>query len=395
MKILHTADWHAGRSLHGVSRTPEIREVLQEIASLAIEEQVDLILVAGDLFDNKNPGAEAEQAVYEFFLSTGQAGIPSVVIAGNHDSPSRLDAVGGILKLASVYAFGEVRVAGRGGTFSLKIGEETAQIAALPFISERRIIKVADLLGSNPGQWREKYQQGMRSLVNNLTQPFASDTVNLLLAHTTMNGATLANSEYQFHCTEAYSLSPDVFPASCNYVALGHIHKPQAIQGFPEHAARYAGSILQLDFGEQADKKHVYIIEAKAGKPSELVSEHVIKAGKRLKRVKLDLDGLERRNSELAEFDGWLKLTLKLDQPLPGLKDRIKSALPNVLAVELELPSQEQLVRQGVDLHQTSLLEAYEQFYEHERGQELPADLQQAFKDLFEAHHDEGSQEAV
>ncbi|MDQ3461346.1 MAG: exonuclease subunit SbcD, partial [Deinococcota bacterium] len=81
MKILHTADWHAGRTLHGVDRTPEIREALREIAALAVDEEVDLILVAGDLYDSKRPGPEAEEAVYEFFLTTGRAGIPSVVIA--------------------------------------------------------------------------------------------------------------------------------------------------------------------------------------------------------------------------------------------------------------------------------------------------------------------------
>ena len=90
MKILHTADWHAGRVLHGQPRTPEIREVLREIAELARTEAVDLVLVAGDLYDTRNPGAEAEAAVYEFFKTLGDARIPSVVIAGNHDAPGRL-----------------------------------------------------------------------------------------------------------------------------------------------------------------------------------------------------------------------------------------------------------------------------------------------------------------
>ena len=103
VKILHTADWHAGRSLHGVDRTPEVRAALQELSELAMVRVVDLILVAGDLFDNKNPSADAAAAVYEFFVSTGQRGIPSVVIAGNHDSPGRLDAVRSMLELAQVH----------------------------------------------------------------------------------------------------------------------------------------------------------------------------------------------------------------------------------------------------------------------------------------------------
>ena len=385
MKILHTADWHAGRTLRGVPRTAEIREVLQEIAELAKSEAVDLILVAGDLFDTRNPGADAEAAVYEFFVTTGRAGIPSVVIAGNHDSPSRIDASSSLLSLTNTHAFGEVRVAGQGGAFSLQIGDEVAQIAALPFISERRIVKVAELLEEDPGKWRERYQEGMRKLIGNLTKPFRPDAVNLLVTHTTMNGATLSNSEYKFHSTENYSLSSDLFPERCNYVALGHIHKTQAIEGYPENAGRYSGSILQLDFGEQGDTKYVYIVEAKAGKPTTLVKQHEIQAGKRLRRVKVALDELDRRTAELAEFDGWLKVSVALEQPLPGLKDRIRRHLPNALAIDLDLPGQQEKVRQGVDLEKISMSEAYAQFYEETRGQGLPDALKTAFNTLYEA----------
>lgn len=389
MKILHTADWHAGRTLHGVSRTPEVREVLQEIAALATSEQVDLILVAGDLYDSKTPGPDADEAVYEFFLTTGKAGIPSVVIAGNHDSPTRLDAVGGMLELAGVHALGEARVAKHGGAFELPIGDEVARIAALPFVSERRIVKVAELLGSDPGQWREKYQQGMRQLILNLTQGFHSEAVNLLMMHTAMTGATLSNSEFEFHCTESYSLSSALFPNATNYVALGHIHKPQAVKGFPENAGRYCGSLLQLDFGEAGDKKYIYIVEAKAGRPTELLKQHEISAGKRLKSARLELDELERRSHDLADFDGWLKLSLKLERPQPGLKDRLKADFPNVLVVEQLLPEQEREEQRGVDHQTTSLIDAYAQFYESQRGQELPADLREAFVELYTDEHDE------
>lgn len=383
MKILHTADWHAGRTLHGVPRTAEIREVLQEIAELAKTEAVDLILVAGDLFDTRNPGADAEEAVYAFFVDVGRAGIPSVVIAGNHDSPSRIDASSGLLSLTNTRAFGEVRVAGQGGAFSLQIGDETAQIAALPFISERRIVKVAELLEEDPGRWRERYQEGMRKLIGNLTKPFRPDAVNLLVTHTTMNGATLSNSEYQFHSTENYSLSSDLFPERCNYVALGHIHKPQPIDGYPENAGRYSGSILQLDFGEQGDTKYVYIVEAQVGRPTTLVKAHEIQAGKRLRRVKVTLDELDRRTAELAEFDGWLKVTVNLEHPLPGLKDRIRKSLPNVLVVDPRLPDQEREMQQGVDLEKVSMSEAYAQFYEETRGQAPSNDLKRAFDNLY------------
>ncbi|CAA9587253.1 MAG: SbcD_Mre11 [uncultured Truepera sp.] len=382
MKILHTADWHAGRVLHGQPRTPEIREVLREVAELAKTEAVDLVLVAGDLYDTRNPGAEAETAVYEFFKTLGDASIPSVVIAGNHDAPGRLEAASGLLGLAGVRIVGEPKVAQQGGLLTLNLGGETARVAALPFVSERRIVKVQELLGGDPGAWRESYREGMRKLINNLTAPFRPDAVNLLLLHTTTDGARLAHSEYEFHCTENYTLDADLFPEACNYVALGHIHMPQRVEGLPENAGRYAGSILQLDFGEQGDAKYVYVLEARAGRPTEIVKEHALRAGKRLKRVSLAREDLDRNLSEL-EWDGWLKLSIKLERPDPGLKDRLKRDYPNLLVVEQLLPEREGAAKRGVDQHTLSLVDAYAQFYDDERAAALPDDLRGAFNTLY------------
>lgn len=393
VKLLHTADWHAGRSLHGVDRTPEIREALREIAELAAQEAVDLILVAGDLFDSRNPSAAAEEAVYEFFTTTGAAGIPSVVIAGNHDSPGRLDAVRRILRLASVHAVGQPLVAGAGGAFELEAGGERVRIAALPFVSERRLVRVAELLDGDAGSQRQSYAQSMRRLIRNLTAGFDDDALNLLLMHTTMEGAALANSEYVFHSTESYTLSPDMLPDSAHYVALGHIHKPQGVQGLPDAAARYPGSLLQLDFGEQGDTKEVLLLEARPGRPTELLQRVPIRAGRRLRRETLDEDALERRTPELAEFDGWLKLSLRLDAPRPGLKDRIRAALPNVLAVETLLPEVE-AEDGGVDVERIGLVEAYGQYHRARRGEGAPDELVDAFRALLEHVHDEDADDA-
>ena len=384
MKLLHTADWHAGRSLHGVDRTGEIREVLREIAEIAVSEAVDLILVAGDIYDSKNPGAAADAAVYEFFTTTGAAGIPSVVIAGNHDSPSRLDAIQSLLKLTKVHVVGHPQVAGGGGVFDLRVGGETARVAALPFVSERRIVRVGELLGADPGQWLEKYQEGMRKLIQNLSAGFSNDAVNLLVMHGTMDGATLSNSEYTFHCTDTYALSGDILPTATNYVALGHIHKPQGVVGVPEYAGRYSGSILQLDFGEQGDDKFVYIVEAQPGKPTELLEAVKLTGGKRLQRLSTDLATFESRVHDLDMTAAWYKLNLKLEAPRPGLKDRIKADYPTILAIDIDLPEVETEEDRGVDLEGLSLLEAYAQYHLEKRGELPPDALETAFKTLYE-----------
>jgi len=386
VKILHTADWHAGRSLKGVDRTPEIRAALKEIADLAIEEQVDLILVAGDLFDKKNPSAEAEAAVFEFFLKIGAANIPSVVIAGNHDAPSRLDAAAGVLGLTSAKVFGLVKVADEGGTFDLQIGDEIARIAALPFVSERRIVRIGELIDEDAGQWVQKYRQGMRTLINNLCKSFDNKQVNLLMLHTTTEGASLARSEYSFHCTDDYTISSDMLPESANYIAVGHIHKPQGVEGFPENTARYSGSLIQLDFGEAGDEKYVYIVEAQVGKPTKLIKEYRVQAGKELKQVTIDVDrtDIDKKLQTYEDFDGWLKLILKVKEPKPGLKDRIKAKLPHALAIEFEFPDRETSSeeREAMDVQQINLSDAYERYYAEDKGGVLRKEVLASFKDL-------------
>lgn len=388
MKLLHTADWHLGRRLHGVDRTAEIAAVLSEIAELAKTEAVDLVVVAGDLFDSKNPSAEAEEAAYQFFLDIGSANIPSVVIAGNHDSPSRLDAVSQLLHLSRVAVVGQPRVSQHGGVFDVSCGAETVRVAALPFVSERRIVKVAALLESDPGEWLNKYREGMRRLILNLTASFSSEVVNLLVLHGTMHGATLARSEYQFHTADNYVLTPDVFPELCNYVALGHIHKSQGVQGYPEGAGRYAGSVVQLDFGEVGDDKAVFIIEAAPGRPTEMVKQYTIQGGKPLKQVTLTPEQLERRLPELQNFAGYLKLVLELDEPRPGLKDRIMKDADNVLSVEVRLPVVASEAQQ-IETSQLDLLASYVQYVESVRGK-VPSDtLKESFTALLQKLDDE------
>ncbi len=383
MKLLHTADWHAGRNLHGVDRTSEVREALSEVAELAKTEAVDLVVVAGDVYDNRNPSAAAEDAVYDFFLDIAQAGITSVVIAGNHDSPQRLDAVGNLLKLADVHVVGNFRPAGAGGALSLNLGGEQVRVAALPFLSERRMLAAGDLLEKAPGEQHDHYRTVMRKLVDNLTGGMDPRSVNLLLMHTTFEGATLANSEYVFHSTNAYTVPSSIVPDGVTYAALGHIHKPQAVVGLAENKARYPGSLLQLDFGEAGEPRSVVIAEMAAGRQAQY-RLHGLSAGKQLKRVVVVEDELERRVSELAAFPGWLKLVLRLERPRPGLKERLQAELPNLLAVEQQLPGEQEDLGEAFDPQALSLVDAYRDYLRSERGEDGQEDLIKLFEELQE-----------
>jgi DNA repair protein SbcD/Mre11 len=382
MRLLHTADWHAGRTLRGIERTSEIRDALHEIRQLAHHHKVDAVLVAGDVFDTANPSAEAESAVYEFFL---ELGIPSVVIAGNHDSPQRLESVSGLLAKVKAQVLGVVRPDLKAAELELQAGKLV--VAGLPFLSERRLIKAADLLvAPDVGQWRQKYRDGMRFFINHVAKGFRADAVNILMLHTTLDGGVLSHSEHEFHVSNSYCLDPQSFPSSAQYVALGHLHKPQELGEAPP--VQYSGSIVQLDFGEAGEQKRVNLIELLPGKPAKV--QHIpLSSGKMLYNLKCNLDGLERRLDDLKGVVGHVKLTVQLEQPLPGLKDRVFHGVKSwwnpeqLFALEVEVKSREVQEALAVPQEQ-SPLEAYRSFYLERRGQDVPPELEQAFVELLE-----------
>ena len=385
MKLLHTADWHAGRTLRGIERTSEIRAALEEIVAIAKSEKVDAVLVAGDIYDTAHPNAEAESAVYDFFVTLGAAGIPSVVIAGNHDNPQRLESVAGLLAKVNVHLLGTVRPDLAATTLELEAG--TLVVAGLPFLSERRLVKAADLLQApDIGQWRQKYRDGMRFFVGHLAKGFRADAVNILMLHTTLDGGLLSNSEHSFHVSNSYCLDPQSFPSSAQYVALGHLHKPQELGSAPP--VQYSGSIIQLDFGEAGEQKRVNLIEVSPGKPAKV--QHIaLSSGKTLKNIRTDLENLERKLEELKGFVGHVKVVVQLENAMPGLKDRIMNGIKpwwnpaQLFAFEVEVTTQElPTTLQPANTQELTPLESYRTFYNERRGKELPLALEKAFMEL-------------
>lgn len=380
MRILHTGDFHAGKNLRGLSRTPEIREALREISQLAHTEKVDALLIAGDLFDTANPTAEAENAIFEFFIDLKEKGIPSVAIAGNHDSARRLSSLSGLLGWVGASVVAEVDPKSPLNAVKTLYARDGTplKIAALPYLSERRLIKHVDLLGGDVSEWRLKYQEGMRFFIHYLTQAFSPESVNVLMMHTTIEGSHGSGSEshFKFDMGNTYTVPTSALPTLAQYVALGHIHKAQCVVENPP--SYYAGSPLQLDFGEAGDAKSVYLVELDPGRPAH-VHPVALSAGRPLKNARLDLDQLDHRMAELESFPGWVKVILKVPPgaAVSGIRDRILQALPNVIGVELDREDLAQ-TEEVVSRKHLSTLELFERFYAEKRG-DLPDTVRQAF----------------
>jgi exonuclease SbcD len=378
MKIVHTSDWHVGRRWKGIQRLDELEAVFDHLAGFIERNPIDLVLHTGDVFESRNPPAEAEQLVNRFLVRVGRTGARMLVIAGNHDDPLRLDARSLLTEHVNVQILGRPRSASRGGTRTIETRSgEKAVIAALPFASPGAWVSALDLAGEETAA-RSQYARMFELAVKDLCAPFRKDAVNLLMAHTHLEGAAFGESERRVHIGEDWAASPEVLPSRASYIALGHLHKPQQIDA--KAPAYYAGSILQMDFGEAGEEKTFTVITASPGKRATV--EHIPYEGG------LPLIDLRASFTELEEIAdqyrrGWLRVTVPLNEKDPDLNRKVRELLPNALVVRAELPETEEPpdIRLESGVPPVRHYAAYH-LREHEQAAELA--VLDTFQDLYD-----------
>jgi len=309
--------------------------VLAEIAAIARDRKVDIVLVAGDLFDGAAPGPEAEEIVYRALLDLSHASEWVVTISGNHDNPRRLEAVEPLMRLTNIRVLSKPARPSSGGVLTLQTKAGAATIALLPFLSQRSIVKADDLMAKEASQHAGDYAERATRVIEHLCAAPSPSTVNVLLAHAMVHGGVLGGGERQAHTIFEYSIPATAFPGSLHYAALGHLHRAQKLPS--ACPAWYSGSPLQLDFGETGDVKSVNVIEAEPDTPAG-VEVVPLSSGRRLRRVKATLDEIERLAPELG--DAYLRVEVSA-APTPGLADKVRAILPNAVDVVIAGRSRE------------------------------------------------------
>ncbi|TDI48258.1 MAG: exonuclease SbcCD subunit D [Acidobacteria bacterium] len=333
MRFLHTGDWHVGKTLRGRSRADEHRAVLDEMATIARERKVDIVLIAGDLFDTASPTSESEAIVYRALLDLAHASEWVVVISGNHDNPRRLAAVEPLMRLTNIRVLPSIARPDDGGVLTLQTKVGGARIALLPFLSQRLIVKADDLMMKDAGEHVSSYAEHAHRIIQSLCADKAPpQTVDILLAHAMVHGGVLGGGERQAHTVFEYSIPTTAFPATLHYTALGHLHRVQKIPG--ACPIWYSGSPLQLDFGETRDAKSVNIIEAEPGRPATVECVPLV-SGRRLRFIKTTMERLIEVVAEAG--DDYLRVEIDAP-PTPGLANEVREMLPNAVDVQLATP---------------------------------------------------------
>jgi DNA repair protein SbcD/Mre11 len=332
MKILHTSDWHVGKVLKGRDRSDEHEAVLRSIVGAARAADVDVVLIAGDLFETSAPSPRAQGLVMRTLLALREDDRHVVAIAGNHDNASLLDSVyRPVLGQLGLHVIGTPKAPDSGGVIHLITrGGERASVAALPFLSQRYAVRAAELLLHENAQHALDYARRVGAMIAALTAQFRSDSVNVVMTHATLLGSHRGGGERDVQTSFEYEISPSVLPATAHYAALGHLHRQQEIAA--PCPAFYSGSPLAVDFGEENNEPGALVVTAAPDIRAD-ARRVAIEGGRQLRTLRGPLDQVIAEGEQAG--DAYLRVVLA-EPARAGLGDLVREKLPNALEVQLD-----------------------------------------------------------
>lgn len=415
MRFIHTSDWHLGQTLHSAERGLEHQRFLDWLVDTLEQQQADALLIAGDVFDNANPSAISQKQFYRF-LQQAKARLPKldiVIIAGNHDSPGRLEAPGPLLDGMDISVIGMVprRVDGSIDVAAMVLplrqnDEIAAWCLAVPFLRPGDVPRVEN--ASDP------YMAGITQLYRDVTEHALSvrqpGQALIAMGHCHMVGGEISeDSERRIVIGGTEALSASMFDSQITYAALGHLHLAQRV-GKQEHL-RYCGSPLPLSFSEVDYQHQVLCVDIKGDQLEKVTPVHVPRSVQLLRIPKhaaplpdvLDaLDSLDLTSivgaSKGTQYDPYLEVRVKLEAPEPGLRARLESYIAGkplrLLKIDTHYPgkaqddnSDEQATQDTLDRLQPE--DIFRRLYQSKYQQDAPGDMLRAFGELL---HDEDVQ---
>lgn len=379
MNILHTSDWHIGKRLMDRERLPEQIAALDEIVRICDERDVDLVLVAGDVFDTYMPSADAEEVFFRAVKRIAGEKRAVVIVSGNHDDGVRLAASAPLAAEEGIYLFGGgydvVPVGGERAVKAVASGEgyvvianargEQVYINALPYPNEARL---------KEEKTDESYADKLRRWIVRGEAGFSGNMPHILLSHLFVAGGKVSESERDIDLGGARAVPVSLFSAF-DYVALGHLHKPQKLG----ENVRYSGSLLQYSFDE-FEKKQVILLHTQ--EKSLEIEEIPLSSGRKL--VRLEEENVERAAALLKQYPGaFIELTLRLSAPLTSQETQLLRAANDGL-VSLIVRTRAESSAPVIKRSSLSSKQLFEEYYRCVYGEDPASDLTQAFLELLE-----------
>lgn len=407
MRFIHTSDWHLGQTLHQFDRSFEHQAFLDWLSDTLVSEQADALLISGDIFDTANPSAAAQKQFYRF-LQQSKARLPQlqiVIIAGNHDSPGRLEAPAPLLDELNIRVTGFVPrlTDGNIDIASLLVplknghGEIAAWCMAIPFLRPGDVPRVENA--------NDPYMEGIALLYRQVLQHAIDirepQQAIVALGHCHMVGGEISEeSERRIVIGGTEALSASIFDSNVAYTALGHLHLAQKV-GKQEHL-RYCGSPLPLSFAEVDYRHQVVRVDLQENQVSAITPLYVPRAVALLRvpvkpaplaQVLVALTALDIPHDTPPERMPFLEVRVRLNAPEPGLRAAIEQALegkPVRLAkIETSFAQKESSITDRAELDELERLhpdQIFDRLYQSKFGDEsqgrTPPEISAAFAEL-------------
>ena len=340
MKILHTSDWHIGRTLYGRKRYEEFEAFLTWLAETIQQNEIDALLVAGDVFDTSAPSNRAQELYYRFLCRVAASRCRHVVVvAGNHDSPSFLNAPKDLLKALDVHVVGHSTEFPEDEVLVLRNEQDAPEliVCAVPYLRDRdlRVAEVGESVEDKERKLIEgihNHYAAVAALAEQKRKELGADVPIIGTGHLfTAGGQTIdGDGVRELYVGSLAHVTAGIFPASFDYLALGHLHVPQKVNG--SEIIRYSGSPLPMGFGEAKQQKSVCQVafgQIEGHSTTASVQLIDVPVFQKLERVKGDWDGISSRIHELSatNYQGWLEVIYDGAEVIGDLRERLEAAI--------------------------------------------------------------------
>jgi len=329
MRLLHTGDWHLGKRLYGADRAEEAEAALAQLATVAEEEAVDAVLVSGDLLDRRVVDSAALGVCLRALERLAETA-PVLAVAGNHDDPDLWSHLAPHLAASGIHVAGHVRTADE-AVVTVATAAGPLHAALLPWPEPGRIALDA---GAGARYARSRYAD----LVADVIDDYAAEAVArrradggaaVLVGHLMVERARAGGGERELTMGMTYAVSPGALPVELDYLALGHVHRPQALTGLSA-PGRYCGSPMALDFSEDNHPKGACLVEIGGGRTR--ARQVALEAVRPLVRLRGPLEDLAALAS--AHPDAWFACEVELDGPAMDVVRRVREAVSGALRIE-------------------------------------------------------------
>jgi len=354
MRLLHTADWHVGSTLTGLDRFDETGKLLDELFVAAQSENVDTVIVAGDIFDNPMPGNTSQKLVFDFFARLSGAGIRAVVLAGNHDGqvfvPSK-----SLLSLGTASVFEKPSSQQYQVEFRSR-ADEPVVITALPYPHERVVMK---LNGAGDDVYGD-YASSVSTFIRWLSGHMDPSDINVFAAHLMVGGAQLTDTERPMSVSPFFAIPAQNLPSQTMYNALGHVHRHQQLVSAPARS-EYSGSIFRVNFSEEGTAKGFNLVDADT-RGNLTVQFCELQSAIPLHNVDCTLQDWASRLEPYKNM-GYTKARIHADDPPYNLQGEIRAACPWVIKVEFLRSEASTTTRPTIEALASTTLDTVQSMY--------------------------------